>query len=292
VKSAAKLFDSMNDKAIERGTQHLNDGFAQFAAAMAEIERWHLRDAKRYLDRSCELLPNALTPRLWRAYVAAALFQYESAIEDADWVLLKFPETNLIQQRAEWHYQVGNYRNSIQDCDHFLKRVPVAAMPYYLRSLCHQALGEIDLSAKDRETFDEKASTGHATLVTYASNMAGWDISLHRPIHALGAIERLRSLKPDFDREQMNAIGLTLYRNGRYQEALETVRRNFAPADDEYQIHAYCLAAMTSHQLGQPEEAKNLLKQAIAIDVSKLPPEAAQESHSMKAEAVALCTHP
>ena len=287
VKSAAKLFDSMNDKAIERGTQHLNDGFAQFAAAMAEIERWHLTDAKRYLDRSCELLPNALTPRLWRAYVAAALFQYESAIEDADWVLSKFPEINLIQQRAEWHYQVGNYRNSIQDCDHFLKRVPVAAMPYYLRSLCHQALGEIDLAAQDRASFDEKASTGHATLVTYASNMAGWDISLHRPIHALGAIERLRSLKPDFDREQVNAIGLILYRNGRYQEALEAVLGNFAPADDEYQIHAYCLAAMATHHLERFDEATSFLKQAMAIDVSNLSPAAAQVTHLMKAEAIA-----
>ncbi len=270
VSSTNELFDQIRTRSIVKAAQFPNAGFAQFAAAMSAIESRDYDAAIAYLDSSSRLLPESVTCRLWRSYLLSAHGRFDRAVEDADFVLNRVPEVNLLLQRAEWNYQLGRYQESIGDCYRFLELTTKANMSYALRAMCNEALGNMQDAVIDRENFELNTSNANEDLSAYALATAGWDISLRRPTMAMIAIDRLRSHNAPLSRKHSFAIALALYRNGRYQESLDAIQGNLATENDSFQGLDYCIACMAHHQLADTVKAREYLELAKATDSSEL----------------------
>src|SRR5690606_31125615 len=66
IRSMNELLDLIDQQALQRATDHPDDGFAAFDAAMAAIRNRQMQSAVESLDRAIGLLPDSITPRLWR----------------------------------------------------------------------------------------------------------------------------------------------------------------------------------------------------------------------------------
>ena len=82
-----QLSELVDQRALAKADQEPTNPSAAFSAAMALIEQRDFDLALGHLNRTCQLLPEAITPRLWRAYLLAAMRDYPRAIEDANWVI-------------------------------------------------------------------------------------------------------------------------------------------------------------------------------------------------------------
>ncbi len=84
IATADELLEFIDGRAVQKAECDPHDGFAAFSAAMVAIGDYDLVRAVDLLDRSCEALPEAITPRQWRAYAQAERRDFSAAVEDAE----------------------------------------------------------------------------------------------------------------------------------------------------------------------------------------------------------------
>ena len=115
ISTAEELYELMDRRALERSASDPTDGQWAFDAGIAAIEQRDYTTAAKHLSRACELLPDAVTARMWRAYLLAERERWDEAIQDADWILAQITEPEVRLLRAEWNYRCQRIAQAIED---------------------------------------------------------------------------------------------------------------------------------------------------------------------------------
>lgn len=262
VKSIDDLAELVDSRAFVNADQAPENADLQFSAGMAAIQKYQWDLALLYLDRTCELLPNAITARQWRAYLLAAMSDYQRAIEDADWVINKNLDEAPIEAdfrllRAEWLYCDRRYEAAIADCTRVIETKSNWTNPAYaLRAACYAAMNQTELAENDDKSFLELTQFDVASLDMLADPSSGRDISLRRPIIALKAVRKIQSLNVVLTESVEHVVGRVLYRNKLYQEAAEWIERCLSRGKGEFDGHDLYVLAMSLQEMGQPDRAR------------------------------------
>jgi len=145
LKGYSQWMDYLDEQALNDAELHSDDGHLLFQAARVEIERCNYVEALALLERCSHLLPDALTPIQWQAYVLAELQRWPDAIAAATRFIDATDDVELRLQRAAWCLEVGLPHQAIEDAkavienNHFLTRRAQA-----IKLLAYRQLGDFD----------------------------------------------------------------------------------------------------------------------------------------------------
>ncbi|MBQ1855923.1 MAG: tetratricopeptide repeat protein, partial [Anaerovibrio sp.] len=113
---------------------------------------WELGNYDEALEwdtKRIEVTPNAgsYNSRAWHNYL---LGNYEQALDDAQWAVMKDKEdANSYDTRGSIYYALGQYDKAMADFNKSLELDDTSAHTYYYRSLCNQALGRMSEADSD-----------------------------------------------------------------------------------------------------------------------------------------------
>ena len=148
-------------------------------------------------------------------------------------------------------------------------RQPDGPFRYFLHALLRLDAGDTEGYRLVRSRMVERF--GGTTNPTFASELMRASLLGPDPEgDPIGDVERCEVLLADSpqSRYRLQLLGISQYRAGRYEEAVERLRASLdAPADSSVQQLAYSVLAMARHKLGQAAEARQALDTAAqAID--------------------------
>ncbi len=267
ISTAEELYELMDRRALDRIASDPDNGQWAFDAGIAAIEQRDYTTALKHLSRACVLLPNAVTARMWRAYLLAEMERWDEAIQDADWIMAQITEPEVRLLRAEWNYRCQRIAQAIEDCSQVVTEQPkLAVRALGLRSVCHRAIGNTDAADADRKTFDEKCTAPMSQLDMAAYPMVGTDISLRHPVIANLYAEKMLALNVEIDPEYRNTIGLVLYRNGKFSDAIGMLAKNLETNRELYYASAAHVTALCHAKLGDRPEAERYMQLATNWD--------------------------
>jgi tetratricopeptide (TPR) repeat protein/WD40 repeat protein len=273
IETADQLADLVDQSALEEATAALEPSDASpqkhpdllFAGAKVAIDRCEYELALKLLDQTCQLLPEAITPRQWRAYLLAEMRLFERAIDDADWVLERIEEPDFRLLRAEWNYRAGHFDAAIADCSAVIEQDKKWKQHAYgQRAACYEAMGEANQAAADQAKFLELTSVDVSTLNMAAGPMSGCDISLRHPTIALRVVRKIQSLSVELDEEIEHTIGRVLCRNDLFDESAKWLEEHLATGEGKLDGLDLAVLAMAYHRLGQVEKARQTFDRAQA----------------------------
>jgi uncharacterized protein HemY len=91
----------------------------------------------------------------------------------------------------------------------------------------------------------------------------------------------------------LNTLGVALYRNGKYTEAISVLEKSLAASRGSADAFNLFFLAMCHHQLGEPAKAKNCYDQALkwVRDQQNIPSYWVADLTAFQAEADALLGH-
>ena len=294
VDNVAELFRVMDQHCEEQARLHPEDGHLAFSAAMLSIDRRNWPEALERLDRSCQLLPEAITPRLWRAYLLAEMRRWPEAIADADWVLERITDTRFRLLRAEWLFRNRDFTRSIKECNAIIQKTQgFETLAHGLRSFNFMELGNNTQALEDRDYLFKNTGDDPKGLSNSAYYMVGSDISLRHPTLAKLYLQKLESQQTDFEPNVRDTIGMVYFRNDEYVRAIDYLSPNLADRTDELYGYAVSVIAMCEAKLGDRESAEQHMK-----DLETWQPPAGMQFNSeheiqqLKSEAqIALSAH-
>jgi tetratricopeptide (TPR) repeat protein len=168
--------------------------------------------------------------------------------------------------RIEWLCRAGKYRQAIEDSTEVLvSSGKITNRARGLRSLCYAALGETEAAEEDLKTFHRLLGDEVQGLNSGAYSKVGKDISLRHPWLAQLYVDRIRSLTDAWEPMLRDTLGLVLYRNDRYQEAIEILQGNLDESNECY-AEALSVTAMCHAQLGDMDKALECYQRAEAYE--------------------------
>lgn len=268
ISTSEGLLELVDRRAMQAAEDEPSNAFAAFDAAMAAIRNRQMKETIHQLDRACELLPNSITARQWRAYSRAYQRDYAAAIADADWVLNRIEDGDLQLLRAEWHYREGQYDDAVADCSKVIEtRTYLKNSALGLLAECHRAAGDAAQAEADQKKFLADSANDSMTLNLCIYPAVGKDISLRQPIVALKFVEKLLQLDEELKSDCLNSIAFTYYYNDRFEEAVQYFDQSLAKltdSNDDHTLRALNLygLAMAYHQLGNLERRQEYFQLA------------------------------
>ena len=269
ITSAEQLYRLIDEHALKRAAENPKDGEMAFAAAMVEMEERNYPTALEHLHRVCGLMPESVTARQWRAYLLAEMKDWSAALSDADWVLERIDEIDFTILRIEWLIHAVQHHRAIAECNLLLERSePVVNRVRGLRSLCYVAIGDNESAEKDRSDYFQKLGEIVRELNEGAFDKVGKDISLRHPLLAQLLVDKMRSITESFEPIEQDTIGMVLYRNGRYEEALHALEKNL-DINNECYLEALCTTAMCHAKLANTEKAQSFLQKSLLYEFPK-----------------------
>lgn len=263
IHSMSELEELVDQRALHEAEANADDPQTTFDAAMVAIRRYDCPIALPLLDRCCAQLPDAITPRLWRAYLQAYMCRWSAALLDADWVLERIDDLDLRLLRAQWRLSDGRVADAIEDCTVVIEKSPIRkGIMYGLRAACYEASGQMERAEEDQAKFDQMMPLDASALNKIAEPMSGRDISLHHPTIALKIARRLQSLNHPLKDSIQSTVSAILCRNGLYDEAVRHLEKGVQDGSKSSDcLNLYLLAMCLSNQ-GKFDEARQTLARA------------------------------
>jgi serine/threonine protein kinase/tetratricopeptide (TPR) repeat protein len=268
LKGYSQWMDYLDEQALNEAAIRLDDGHAQFMAAMVYIERCEYEQALALLRRSNQLLPSALTPFQWQAYVLAAQKRWQEAIEAATRFIDATNDGEMRLHRAAWYLDVDQPHQAISDADQVIAENPNYYFPRRARAiklLAYEQLGDVTNANK----VQDEISRDRPNDDSYASSlepMVTAEISLrHTRLAACYSRQILAPTSPEF------AISLawSSVRNGEYEAALQILdaasEARQTPLDDPDRAHVLAIRAMCSAHLGNLDLANEYFAKLTAM---------------------------
>jgi len=251
------------------------------------------------LTRAIELAPNWADPFLVRGVLYAYLGQFEKVVPDWDRCIeLADQWTECYRNRAIALQRLGRYDEALRDCDKRVELTPADAEAYGVRGEILLELGRTQESLADSEKALELAPTvaenytSRARVLAHRGECARVQADIDKALEldsgmsstrdALASLHvfdlyyncrdlydadlalelATRSLEVDPTNEAaQRALGVGLYRAGRYEEAIEyQLRASAAYAGQAFDLF---FLAMQHWQLGRQDEARDYYQRAV-----------------------------
>ena len=117
--NAEQLMDLIDERSLESANRNPDNLHGLFASGMVLLNRRQFESALEHFERVCQLMPDSVSARQWRAYVLAAMERFDEAVEVADGVLARVEDIDFRLMRAEWLVQAGQLERARDECTLF-----------------------------------------------------------------------------------------------------------------------------------------------------------------------------
>ncbi len=237
LKDYSQWMDYLDEQALNEASLHPVDGHALFQAAMVYIERCEYDRALALLERCSQLLPNAITPFQWQAYVLAAQQRWPEAIDAATHFIDACNDVEMRLHRAAWYLEVDQPNLAIEDAEQVIaQNLYLPRRARAIKLLAYEQLADVDNARK----VQEEISTDRPTDKKYAESfepMVNAELILrHSRLAACYARQILDPTNPEF----ATALAWSSLRNGEYESALKWIEST--DEDGQTQVNSPALA--------------------------------------------------
>ncbi len=196
-------------------------------------------------------------------------------------------------QRALAYERIGRHADAAGDLTAVLVCFPEDAELYERRAACYAALGD-----KAREAADRAAANMYLPRSPQALNNRAWRLLTgppgnRDPAKALELIQKAVKVEPD-EATYLNTLGVALYRNGRFTEAIATLEKSLAAGNGHWDAFDLYFLAMSHAKVGDAAWAKDEFDRAVAwVEQQKnLPGDHATELAQFRQEAEKVLKKP
>jgi WD40 repeat protein/tetratricopeptide (TPR) repeat protein len=262
LKDPAKMAVHQRDQAV------LTLGFAPFdAEAHAQLGSalfalGQYEDAYRRLSFALGLRPDLLEARSDRALAAYRTQRWFATVADVTAVLARDPFSEWLRWwRADALQHLGLHALAVLDFDNAVTLDPNSAPLRLDRARSYGALGRHAEAAADRKKAVELAPDDPSVLSEVAWALVAGPEAQRDPPRAVELARRLVEKTPK-DANAHNTLGVALYRNGRYQDAVAELDRSLELGKRALGAHNLFFLAMCHHRLGNAARAKECLESA------------------------------
>jgi tetratricopeptide (TPR) repeat protein len=266
IQGYSQWMDYLDDTALRDAQLHANDGHFAFQAAMVYVERCEYEQALALLQRSSELLPQALTPIQWQAYVFALMRRWPEAVAAATRFINATGDPDLLLQRAEWYLEMKEPKMALEDADEVIEqnKLPIDRAQA-IKLLAYKQLGDVE----NVRATEGDIALNRSTDLTYSRlirPMVMTELPLrHTRLAAVYASQIVDSTNPNYG----SVLGWSSLREGDFEKALNTMKVTMQqqeyPAGSPDFARALALQVICHANLGDLELAQELLTQLKAL---------------------------
>ncbi len=165
--------------------------------------------------------------------------------------------------RAQAYRRIGRYAEAAEDLTAVLAYFPEDAELYEKRAACFAAMGD-----KAREAADRAAAAKFVPRSPEGLNYRAWQLltgphANRDPQRALELSQKAVELEPDHA-DYLNTLGVALYRNDRFTEAIRTLEKSLKAGKGESDAFDLFFLAMSHAKVGDAARAKDDFDQAVA----------------------------
>ena len=271
-----------------------NDPDVDRMLGQAYQDTGNLTGALACLSRVLDQSPGDQDTRFERGLLAFAAGLTQQAADDFARVLAVDPTRELARyNRARALNRLGRYREAVADLDALIGRNPKDFMLYELRGTAYEALGEQDPARLDQMKARSLLPPSPNLLNNQAWGLVTGSFAKRDPERAVLMARQAIALAPD-QSIYLNTLGVALYREGRYAEAVDVLERSLGAGRGGSDAFDLFFLAMAHHDLGHPGRALTCFDRAVnwMEGNKKLEPQYVQELTSFRAEAEAVLAIP
>jgi serine/threonine protein kinase/tetratricopeptide (TPR) repeat protein/WD40 repeat protein len=263
------LSDPAKLREYERGLTALQLAANSFdAQGNLDQARW-LMNANRHAEALPRLQlallsrPQSYPIRMNKGLCLMRLGRVEEAVPDFTAAARARPEDYRPRYvRALAYKQLGRYAEAANDFTAVLVRFSEDAELYEERAACYAALGD-----KARESADRAAAAKWLPRSARCLNHRAWELvtgppGKRDPQKGLELIRKAVELEPDEPTYQ-NTLGVALYRNSRWTEAIAALEKSLALSKGQWDAFDLFFLAMCHAKLGDTAKAKDCFDRAV-----------------------------
>jgi tetratricopeptide (TPR) repeat protein/WD40 repeat protein len=189
-------------------------------------------------------------------------------------------------ERAQAYKRLGRHAEAAGDLTAVLVHFPEDAEFYEERAACYAALGDTAREAADRAATARWLPRSARGLNNRARRLLTGAPGEREPERALELSRKAVAIEPD-EPMYLNTLGVALYRNCRWTEAIDTLEKGLAQGQGKFGAFGLFFLAMCHAQLDDRALAKDCFDRAVAWAAAQkhLSPLYAAELQAFRAEA-------
>ncbi|MHB1422678.1 MAG: protein kinase domain-containing protein [Gemmataceae bacterium] len=287
------LSDAAKLRAYERELTLLRLAADPFdAQGNLDQARWLMRanrhaQALPYLQLALLSRPQSYAIRMNKGLCLMRLGRVEEAVPEITAAIRARPEDFRPRYwRAQAYLRLGRQAEAVNDLTAVMVGFPVDAELYEQRANCYAALGD-----KIKEAADRAAAAKFLPRSVEGLNSRAWRLVTgppgeRDPKKALELIRKAIELGGD-EAEYLNTLGVALYRNERWTEAIVALEKSLAAGQGKWDAFNLFFLAMCHAKLGDADKAKDCFNRAVKWREAKkdLPGQYAEELKAFRTEA-------
>jgi tetratricopeptide (TPR) repeat protein len=206
--------------------------------------------------------PEAYPVRMNKGLCLMQLGRIEEAVPEFTAAAHARPEDHRpTHMRAQAYQRLGRHAKAADDLTAVLMRFPEDAELYEERAACYAALGDKVKEASDRAAADKWLPRSAKGLNKRARRLVTGPPGERDPKKGLELIRKAVEMEPD-EQLYMNTLGVALYRNDRWTEAIAALEKSLALGRGQWDGFDLFFLAMCHAKAGDVTTAKDRFDRA------------------------------
>jgi serine/threonine protein kinase/tetratricopeptide (TPR) repeat protein/WD40 repeat protein len=207
--------------------------------------------------------PESYAVRMNKGLCLLRLGRVEDAVPEFTAAARARPEDHRPRyQRAQAFERLGRHAEAADDLTAVLLRFPEDAELYQERAACYKALGDRVKEASDRAAMAKWLPRSARGLNERAWRLLTGPLGERDAKKGLELIRKAVALEPD-EAMFLNTLGVALYRNDRWTEAITSFENSLAHGKGKYDAFDLFFLAMCHAKLGDAATAKDCFDRAV-----------------------------